>query len=282
MTTMHSITQGITQSLMIKYIECPRKYLYACQGYEINDKAGSIAIWFGNTFHNLIDNWYSNKNNKLEYPIELAIHDRELILAVSEALFKIYKQIYKKPKNVNAEYKFNSTYYAGSIKIPLLGKIDAVLYKDIKKTLPFQTMETKTKSQIPEGLSDYLPNNFQNLFYIWALGLHEATNTYDIIRFPRYKESNPQKLFNRIETEVQANQEHFFQRHETFYCNSQVNEFGLFMKKVISDIIKDEENNSFKKTYNCMSGFNCPYIHLCTKNSKTGLYKKKVMFTELE
>lgn len=290
---------GITQSLLTNFMDCPVKGLYSVEGWQ--QRSLLERVRFGNICHTVNECLYSSKfsaDPSLRPDIVeqgLNIAERELIkegdsgekvekdLAKAEAVMKQYILAY--PEDFSGKMWVGSELLADTVwtGYRLRGKLDGV-YTD--KHGGLWLLETKTKGRIPANLTQVLCRDFQNQFYLLLYenmtGRKINGVLYNIIRNPG---SNPHKgesllqYRNRLYNEVGANRPHYFKRLELFYTEEDRELFrGELLDKLAEaeGIIKDTRSIYHRET----SCWRCDFLELCISGN-TGPYIQKPLFNEL-
>lgn len=307
------INDGITQSLLASFIDCPRRAYNTLCGYESNTKKPSLQ--FGTLMH-----WLLEKTNtfimrkkripKLNFKVLKAQykkkHREEIIdlqkfefnFCVAECLLQGYLKHWGKKdvqkKWIKAESKFDCK--LGNFR--LRGMRDA-LYKTKQGKLWLQ--ETKTSSGISaEAFESKLNFDFQSLFYAVATELERTERVagvlYNIIFKPTIrlkKDETLEDYKNRLTDSIKTDPDKYFLRYEIVFTKKRTEEFVADLKEKLTifntwyNEYKNRELDTWlKKPYKnesaCIKRWNCEFLKACSSGDFSGYNKTKKLFSELE
>ena len=170
------------------------------------------------------------------------------------------------------------------------GKIDGSF--SLKKGGPW-LFETKTKSRVDEEiLSDILPYDMQANIYLSALRRMGNTTPsgllYNIIRRPALRRRNHESLkafATRVSEDVSMRPDWYFIRMEMSVDGQDINRFEMELDDLISDFMMwwSGKSGHYKNTNHCQNKFGlCPCVGICLRNDKSGYFKRKAVFRELQ
>jgi hypothetical protein len=238
-----------------------------------------------------------HKDNPRHGPRELEHLELSLLL-VEGVLPKYFKYWYKDFSELKWEL------VEGMFKIPISlqdreenkyktfirGKIDGSFR--LKKGGPW-LFETKTKSRIDEEiLSDILPYDMQANIYLSALkrlGKESPSGLlYNIIRRPslRQRKSESIKSFaDRVAEDVSLRPDWYFVRMEMSIDKEEIIRFEHELEDLITDFLMwwSGKSGHYKNTNHCQNKFGlCPFVGICLRNDKSGYFKRKTVFRELQ
>jgi len=290
---------GITQSLLTKFMRCPLMGIYSTEGWR--PKSLIDRVRFGNICHHVCECLYKAQSTMdLKWVVDGALEewerrnwdpgehreDRfELDMAKAEACMHQY--VYAYPGDFVGDKTFKSTEltlrteFAG---FRIMGKIDAI-YKDKHEGL--WLMETKTKARIQEEkLLQTLPNDFQNQFYLTLYETQTGRKVngilYNIIRNPSSKPSGLPLLAykTRLNREIGAKRPHFFKRYELNYTDA---DRDRFRAELIDKLAGAERALSGRGSVwrNETACWDCDFKGLCIDGDE-GPYTQKPLFQELD
>lgn len=280
--SLHS--DGLTQSLISAWCECPQKFEYKINRWEGFQRDTTN---FGTLFHDALEMIYNIKNRA---PTEKDIYDfledhddlngMKAIVLLNEYI-KVYKGDFKNKRFIAVEKVFDVPYNG----VRLRGKFDG-LYT--AKDGSLWIIEHKTKSQINEDdLMLKLSFDFQNQFYIVCAGIHYkkpiAGILYNVIRNPAHKQGAKEGRVDfqkRLQKEVAENPDHFFKRFEVPYTKKQMTMFTE--KELPAKIESIERRVVYKNQGACSSPFRCSFLNACGTGSMNGYTATKDPFSELK
>lgn len=289
---------GLTQSLIIAFLCCRRRFLYM-----INRWAKPDEPLFGNIVHFILDNAYSNNKRlptekeinkwadvyKPKHPIgqeELEL-ERTKAAAIMVVYFEIYKKDWEFKRFRRAEGKVSCIYAL----VKLLGKIDL---EWLDKQGKIWHMEHKSMARIEEErIMLKLNIDFQNLFYLHLKKIISGTLPigviYNIIRNPQpRKYENKAALYKQILESARKDPKHFFMRYEVKYSASQYATFLEELDHQLCDLTTcilgaSTEDKFYKNSGACQSPYPCKYLEACATAGKGGNYiQNETIHPELE
>jgi hypothetical protein len=288
---------GLSQSLILAFDECRRKFLFKANGYRPLDKKDKYL--FGSVFHEALDKTYNGKFKTWvkfeEFFREKKMHEFatvneqqvELDFALCEIMLEAYIEYYpedftdKKFDGVEEEFEIM---FEGA---KLRGKKDGRFYIDKKRWM----MEHKTKSRYNEdALMLVLSFDFQNLMYILADETEYqepiAGTLYNVIRKPQLRKGKTETLVEfceRVREDVKKRPEWYFTRWEVPYTRKDKERFKHELKQKLSAIELAVAQGSFYKCPKACTGmYTCEYLPSCAANAFINLEKKTDIFPELD
>lgn len=287
---------GLTQSLILAYQSCLRKFVLKANGYSVKSKRDKFL--FGSLVHEALDLLYSNKytnfsdfeiyftNKKMKEFLLVDTQQVELDFALCGIMIseycKRYTDDFSKKKFDGVEEEFEVSHNIATLR----GKKDGCFYIDKKRWL----MEHKTKSRFnEESLMLQLSHDFQNLFYILADELMHGEKIagvlYNVIRKPQLKIKRTETIkefCDRVLEDVKKRPEWYFIRWEIPYTKKDKQRFIVELNQKMQAIDTAIQTNSFYKCENsCASQYTCDFLPACAANSLIGLEKNDNIFPEL-
>lgn len=266
---------GISQSLMSLYMQCPRKFAIATHGISSPSK---FVMELGSAGHSALEN--DGDLTKYEYPKTVSTLEREQIAGVLEALIPAYRKHYEKEDKGwkhNREQIFDYRLSGARIR----GKMDSIM----TKLTTTKIRETKFKARISEdGIEKSLALDWQSLFYMAAytqvFKKHPKGGVeYDVVRYPTIKaDSKPKALYDKVTEGVQEDPGNWFKRWETKFDPVDVMTFTSELLVKLQEI--KERKVWYRNECNCFGLYACNYIGICTANDRTGLIDRP-LFSEL-
>lgn len=178
-------TGGVTQSLMIRFQECPfRFYLYAYCGLQDPEPPQENLIW-GDTFHKGLEHLVKGDSlhnslhamydyHKAEYPLAPSTYIYTCMNMLK--IFPIAEYNHWNKSKIITEYKLKSV-------------LDGITYRGKVDVTDFERLsDHKCKGSIdPMGVADELNTDLQMNLYTHILGCEHWQ--YDLIRIPESKYS---------------------------------------------------------------------------------------------
>jgi len=291
---------GISASLMAKYLHCHYKFLISINKYYNPGKMRQT--FFGNLCHEVLfqaydrgeipdskklmywlSNWRAERRLSGSEGLEL-LEVVNLAFIVLSEYFKVYESDFRDNKVEAAESQF-SVMYRG---ILMRGKKDLV-YRDKLKKL--WLMETKTRSKInAENMSLRLMIDLQNLFYVTAEELEFKETVegvlYNVIRKPGLKsgKDNPRAFRRRLAADVRSRREHYFLRYPTVYNRKDKERFLHDFIIICSEImnIKNMKSVPYRSRVVCEVPYPCEFLKACAEDDLGCLKKQKDFNPELK
>lgn len=279
------IDPGVTQGLVMTFLTCRRKFLYAIN--RIRPAKKSMNFFFGSFGHDMLESWYkTGKYNIAGFKYkELAIDKQvmEFSKAKMKAILDNYTQVYKKDSFTSIETQFD---FIDNCKIyKRRGKMDAVTKNGF-------LVDHKFKGRITEDeISAKLTFDFQMLFYIttfeMSTGKRLSGVLYNIIRNPGHKQSKKESLSQftkRLSNEIKKDPEHFFMRFEVTFTAKDKADFNRELLHKIQDMkdVIDGKLYPYKNEASCTGMFGCEYLKACSSDTLNGFKKYGILYPELE
>jgi len=286
---------GITQSMINNFLNCPMMGLFAL---EWEENSVEDRVRFGNIVHYVLEQMHRGRGTgpecvaayleeaREELSLGLHLDDEavELDLAKAEAVMDEY--VIARPEEfsgkvwMDAEMVFELDWMGYRLR----GKIDA-LYVD-KKGAQW-IMEHKTRGKIIEDrLMRLLAIDFQIQLYLLAWEAWKGQRlrgvTYNIIRNPGTRPHLGEGLLEykeRLRKEISRNRSHFFHRFPIKFTIRDRDEFEteLLMKLAYVERILCGHQVPFRNQSSC---YQCDYVDLCVAGER-GKYHKRELFKEL-
>lgn len=268
---------GITQSLMAKYMTCPRMFKIATLGWSSPEK---MVMVLGTQGHRFIEAYHKNEEPSFEFdPMVTSRDEQELIEGVISALIPVYVERWKEfdaGYRIKPEIVFDIPFCCTRLR----GKIDAIYTTKTEIWLK----ETKFKNRISEDdLERRLSIDWQANFYAHAYQLLTGKTVkgfiYDVVRYPSLK-GTAKELHDDILRGTKKEPDHWFKR----WCvELSAGERAEFATELVVKINELRTRTLFYRNHcACASGFSvCKYIDVCTRRSYAGLVLKE-LFNELK
>lgn len=306
---------GITQSLLHKFLFCRQQALWDLQGYSL--RSPSFALTYGNIVHAVLEKVYEKirlgKITKvpsskliLKFTKEIehqwvkenpranqkALEFLELSLLIAESTLPIYFDYWSKDlksikwEKIESSFKLPFKLQDGR-KTFIRGKLDGA-FRNPKLWL----FETKTKMRIEEdSLVEYLGFELQVNLYIMALLEIERKQPsgvlYNIIRrtaLRQGKKENLKQFALRISNDIKKRPEYYFIRLEIAFTKEDTLAFKNEFSALIKDFYDwfDGKVGHYKNTGNCEGKYGaCEFLK--AENKIMAPYeKRKTVFKELE
>lgn len=293
---------GISQSMIQKYLDCRTAFLYHIHGFT-NDIISKRTI-FGQAVHVLLEKLYLSGDIDLVLKSSQKLWNKFLrensqytgvdaqskqdSIDIAKIMVKYYYKTHKteidKGLVQHIEREFRYDYY----DYPLLLKIDGLLQKSANYSF---VLDHKTSSRmIEDNLMLKLSFDFQMKFYPFVLrlcGYDVSGSIYNVIRKPllrkRSKETHKNYL-DRIDDDVKNRSEFYFIRFPIEFTKKEFREFGVELLNILIEIenFMDQELPIVKNTGSCLTFSQCMYLESCGKNSLLSLTKRKKFFSELK
>jgi hypothetical protein len=300
----YDVKDGVSQSLMTTFDNCPRAFLYAINRYSLPSKTRQTG--FGSMFHDVMDKTYTFANEHGEPPtnahltkwIELFVKnkkdqliakkdveielDKTICHVLSSFYIEYYESDFTQKRFKLIEHEFRGKYNGATLR----GKIDAVYKCDGYWWL----MEHKTKGHIDlPSLLLSLRFDRQLLFYSWALkNFHNIDirgSLYNIVRNPQVrKKTTPSDLRRKLSGEVKRDPKHYFLRLEVPLFANEKNAFAKDLDWCLDDIraVVNGERRCYRNRSACLRGFRpCEFLQACSQGTMEGYIQKKRLFEEL-
>lgn len=306
---------GITQSLLAKFLTCRQAALWYLKGYNL--KSPSMSLTYGTIIHAVLERVYEQirlgklkalPSRKLtlkyiqkiekEWIIENPRADKksleflELSLLIAESTMPLYFDYWHKDikgikwEKVEGDFKLPIT-LKDKRKTFIRGKMDGV-FKNPNRWL----FETKTKMRVEEGtLVDYLPFELQVNTYLRALrllgGKVPKGVLYNIVRrtaMRQGKKESMSQFAKRISEDIESRPDHYFIRLEVAIDKADMDNFEIEFISLIEDFYNwfDGKIGHYKNTNQCEGKYGaCEYLR-----AESGIMvpyeKRKMVFKELE
>lgn len=225
------------------------------------------------------------KDQTIEYYVTV-------VSVVMEEYFDYYDSDFDDLEFTKVEEVFEQ--YFNGIKIT--GKIDARFLKSKTKRSKKKVkwlMEHKTKTRYSEdGVTDMLPMDFQNQYYITADQMESGERAYgvlyNIIRRPSikpYSNESLVKFAKRLKKDVQDRPDFYFNRWECPYTDETIDEFQEDLTHIFNNLKRvfiDKERPIIKNRFSCYpANFPCGYLEACRDASTESLTKLTDLHPEL-
>ncbi len=310
---------GVTKTLLNKYLECERAAGYFLQGWDSQNFP--IHMVWGIIFHDVKAEVYTEKVLKKKkitdkYVMKLVkkyskphfdptwtadqCQDFEImrgqIMAVVKPYFKRWRKHDSKIEYLPFEEKFK-------VEVPFLGKKMVMqgrwdgIFKRRKETW---IQETKTKSQISANLITTIHRDLQVNMYMLAAeiltGEKVSGVVYDLVRRPGLRKKKGSKnvpaeslrdFIKRIRVDVAKRPDHYFQRFEVVVDPKEFKEWKekelpLLLVRFMKWLKAGRGGPKIGMACTNRYGGLCQYFPICAHGKTDGFKKREVVFPELE
>lgn len=294
---------GITQSKLVDWLTCKRKFLMKINGYSNPNKEQSVG--FGNCGHQVLDWIYAEKEmpDKKEvtqlvrrYELEflkesiLTHREKEVHLAKAEATLWGYVNCYSSEfEQGNHYYKPEHEFEVPYGNILLRGKMDIRYQNIVGKYI----MDHKFKGRIEEEKIELsLPMDIQSFMYhladfletkVWADGF--------IMNVVRKTSSEPHKRGNetlvqyrdRIYQDTLKKPEHYYKRWESNHSQQDHKEFAECLVSWCQEMQYYIDCMRIPcPSHLCVASWTCDFLSQCGERNFNGLKTNQPIFPELE
>lgn len=278
-------TEGITQSLLSKYLACPRRFLIAVNGYCEKPR---MTMLTGTVGHAGIEAAYKGESwerkiQRFDFEPHVVAKEREIIKAINMALVPGYIDYWKKQGNPWRKLKPEVKFDVRLGQYRMRGKRDGV-YTD--KAHETGILEIKFKGRISEDeLDERLTLDGQSLFYLLATHLerqlYPTSVIYDVIRFPARKagDVSAKDIYQKLVKDIKKNPEYYFYRWRTEFKPRAIEDFRLELEQKFNEI--DGRSVWYRNEFACYQPYRCPFMRFCVTGRPEGLQTKQ-LFSELD
>lgn len=312
---------GVTQGLLLMWMQCRKKTELFLQGYSPKEVT-SESLNYGEICHAILEvvykkvmkgkltkppskfalkkiitlverDWYENHSRPSRNLIEMV----EKALAMSESVLSSYFKYWSKDDFSSARWRLVEKEF----KVPYLcttkkgkgiftflrGKIDGAV---ARKSL--RLFETKTKSRINEiNLLDTLWYNFQVRFYVRILAQllkEEVTGcVYNVIRKTSLVQKANETLSNyiaRVNTDLIKRPDFYFIRYELSINKTDKLDFEFQLQDIIREFYMWWKGilGTYQNTNQCTNEYGrCWAIPVCSYNEYSDFIQRDKIFVEL-
>jgi len=303
---MYTSEVGMTQSLLKKFLACPRACKYYLEGYR---KIGlKKPMWFGSLMHYILHIWKSQlvvgntecqpedvlssplleaymEEQMLEFPED--VEEINKLRAVGSALLYSYAAQYaeemKQQKWIASEIQFKEA-FRGHI---LRGMADGI----VECADGLYIIDHKFKGRQSASMASLLSRDFQVEFYYTALiqaGYDIKGFIYDVIRPPQIKprKTETHEAYTaRLLGDTLERPEFYFKRYNITFKQNELQEMRFNLLKLLDRFktwIDMGMDDVYYSTGCAMSGGGeCPYLSMCTTGDDLGYTKVETFFEEL-
>lgn len=292
----YHLSDGITQGLLSDFLACRERARLYLSG--VRPRGTTRYLAFGSLFHKCLELYYGEgvdveheSNRYFEEQISNGRNPQEVEedVAILPHLFAGYAKHWMKEDEekewVELEGVFDTPLDIGGETMRLRGRCDGIFRVNGRLWL----FETKTMSQMQEGLNDALALDNQVLMYITAksilLGEEIIGVCYNVIRRPGQRASTPQELADKVEKDIRARPNHYYIRYPMTYPPKVREEFlrGLKLKlREFSGWLRGGVAH-YRNECACRQKFLCKYLGCCISGgSLVGYDTDGKLFPELE
>lgn len=303
---------GFTQSMLQTFLLCPQKAKWR---YKENLTAfeSTAALNFGDIFHRVLDNVYSNPSqfNSIEDAVIISLqkikeddkaklhsgvsHLNALVILESNiAQLQIMLEAYFNKWIVDFEdldwISLEEIFEARWGDVPIRGKFDG-FYKD--KNGHLTLFETKTKSQIDEKMiGDTLNFDLQVMLYSWA-GWQLKKEcprkcVYNLIRRPKLEQKAKESykaFLERLKDDVQTRTDWYFIRQVARFEPSEIQKWAdTDLTGIMERAINWAKGGPNYRVSSACKMWNkrCEYMDACINGDIKFLNRADLVFPELE
>jgi hypothetical protein len=289
MPQAYKLEDGITQSILTRFMECPQKCRYGLDGlYEPskgeNYRKGTIGHAFLEAIYRDPKTDIMALSNRL-YEEHKACDKVNQIFGLFQGIIPAYMNYFKSDFKGHS-YKPEEMFDVEWNGFRLRGKID-LTYQDKKA---FVMAEHKFWSVINEDKMAYILSlDFQANFYAFILNLKTGKYPdridYNVIRVPQNKikdDESADQFGERMKIEINKNPKYYFRRVPVTPSKKQQEDFkGIILRTLNNFKAFIDHTNPYRNYMACNPGiYLCDYASICTSGSKTG-FKIKPLFEEL-
>lgn len=317
--TWDIIKDGLTQTQILRFIECKRKFYYALiRGW--SQEYYSDSMWFGIVFHDCLELWYEGVE---ENPDEILQHviakyeekegvdqwplqnrqDWNFLTAQLYAVFPAYCEYYEDTdanivwESLEEVFKVPLRIRLGDgkvITVPINGKTDGKCRTKPRNRVIF---ETKTKGRMNVGgIKNTLEKDFQVNLYAWAANEtregKDRYNTvlYNLIKRPALRQTQKETLPQhtvRLQKELSTKGSEYFVRLTVPIKAKQQELFVKSLRKIVTEIAEfvlyDKGGSDDQFSPACLGPYGqCQYLGVCYHGDTKGLKRRTVAFPELQ
>lgn len=308
--SINLIREGITVSLLSKFLKCKRCFYLSLRGWESLEKKLTRAN--GTITHDILDNIYTFYQFHNELPNNLKLkqwvdeYDKknpEWMSGFNSELMNKFKAVCMVVTSEYMRYFKNKGEFTNK-KILGAENIFDLNYKDIrlrgKKDLRFKyksskyhyVMETKTMARIIlKDLRSRLNFDPQCLMYTVAEEIEYKQKcvgvVYNIVRNPGHiigLQETLNMFCKRLRKEIRKDPEHFFIRINIPFSIKDKMEFKnelIYKYKDLLSIINGK-TYPYKNELSCVNPFPCEYLQACNTGKLIGYSRTKELFKELK
>lgn len=288
---------GITQSMIIKFFKCRRKWFLGLN--RVKPLAIKRTFDFGNIVHEVLEKAAMYQKELDDQFVTTCIDDfvtdkaKQGIIIDNQNIVKAgvtlinffkYTDIIQKRKYLYVEKEMKRTFNIGSSRpVKLLGKLDGAIIDGNTYSLS----EYKSKQKFTDSFYQRLPYDFQSQFYSY-LDPKLSGVRYLIIRQSQMTSKFSDKLKEKIQADIDIDPNKYFKEYYINYCIEDQRRFENELKgklRAISSVLMTRNILNVFMEQSACSGFgDCPFIDICRTNTiDMRKYKfQKKFFSELE
>lgn len=269
-----------TASRFKAYHTCPMKEAYRYR-YKLAPVSSRPALAFGTAIHKGIEMWSLEAAlEALNMPFPMTQEDadeQETVKVTVTALLNGYMNKYLPFEKHEPEKMFSlpirSTNGRSSTKMVISGKIDDIAYINGECWI----VEYKTASRLDSTYFDRLYVDTQITTYMMAalrMGYKPVGVLYRVLRKPSLKRGKTESIvqhLNRIEADISARPEHYFEERKLYRSSDGILSFEhqLYQEtKLANDLYK--KGCVYKHSTSCSMYGRCEYLPLCMKEAGAG------------
>jgi hypothetical protein len=294
---------GVTQSLLSNFIDCPQRCLYDLQGWQI--PGTKDAFLFGSLMHKLFELHIVSMKNGTPFPSFSKLRkdwlknervqqaDRTLIeehFAKAFPLLKAYCVRWdkddKKRKWIGAEQIFDVSWKGYRLR----GMRDGIY--EVKGKIWIIEHKTTSSSVSNATFSSKLNFDFQSLFYALATLVERkipvAGILYDVVKVPSLVMNEPPSAYaERLTEHIQDNVDSYFGR---YMITLDARTWKRFQSQLLLKLHNFDDwiarmNRGGLAMMNeaaCVKRWNCQFIPMCAGGGTAGFTQTRRLFEELE
>ncbi|KKN74285.1 hypothetical protein LCGC14_0392240 [marine sediment metagenome] len=314
-------TDGLTQSALGLWLQCREQFrLKYVEGWSA--KGNPLPLHYGSASHHVLRRMYERKltikksiaefdklwrkERQTTFIPQKLLAQHDLVLGMLDSIMPHYlRRIQKKDKPFNdfktkkwlaLEHKFKIPFDVESNQAVLRGMFDGVFLDDKGRLWLF---ETKNLSRIDQNdIQASLPFDLQVMFYLYALVRtypeHKIGGVlYNVLRRPGLRQGVKETLsdfIKRIEKDVSKKYAHYFMRFPMPITRSEILEWSdKTLWPMISNLLEwwqgldDSTPRHYMNPHALVGKYGrCEMFNAIVDNNFNGLYRRDVVFSELE
>jgi hypothetical protein len=287
-----TMDDGVTQSLLGTFVDCPQRAKYQLDGWEPKREKASFKR--GSIVHNALYHFYSGL--AIDKPISRDAflsyidcgEDDDMHSRLGPLLTRYwdFAQHDTTMKWHTIEREFATRFKK---KFLLRGKWDGEFEDPSGK--PW-LLETKTMSRISEdNLLDQLLTDGQLWFYYLArqslYGVPPAGVLYNILRYPGHRrkvDETWEEFSRRIHGDILFRPEHYFKRLTVTFDTEQVKVYTEDLRRKLVQMRRwtTGRSGTIRNTRACFGAYTCDYVDACVRCSMAAYTQTRKPFPELE
>lgn len=280
------LRDGLTQSLLSNYRQCPTKARIYLNGYTNSNKA-SRAILFGDVFHFALEIYYTTLSMEaldIAFDIKLENTTIEQGMETARVMKNCYNQVkvmlpqyvnFHRPEDelynvIEAEQNFVMKLKTDKGWVPFIGKKDRVLVTKENENLWLLETKTKSRYSIP-ALTQMLKNDLQCKVYSLSLavdyGVYPKGVIYDVIKAPEEK-----LTLDMLAKDVAIRPSYWFQRIKMELTKQDIDRSLILLTDEVNDFTNwwfKDPRKDYMYSHSCISQYgSCANITFCSSGKQ--------------